>query len=182
MRAFLLNWSAVEIPFLRPVFIMPNSAQIRKIPNHLLFRLDLTYDGATIEPSSPPQILLLKATLTGYAERLGVRLDTSQEDDIFDLSAGMGNDNGQYSWGGIQFQRGARRVHLETLASNERFLRADLLDMQNHYNKNMPFNLDEHIGLVDYFHPLENETYFKLGLKQKAIKEVSCSAWTAIKC
>ncbi|KAF8594721.1 hypothetical protein BDV93DRAFT_611738 [Ceratobasidium sp. AG-I] len=152
---------------------MPNSAQIRKIPNHFLYQLTLEYGGPKDEPTQLPYSVVLRATLTDEARNLGVQLDESQENDVFDLSAGMGNDNGQYSWGGIQFQRGAKNIRLEKQTSEERFLRADLQDMLGHFNKDMPFNLDEHIGLIDYFHPLKNETYFRLGLKPKPVKERS---------
>ena len=152
---------------------MPNSAQIRKIPNHFLYQLELEYDGPKAEPTLLPHNVLIRATLTDEAKRLGVRFDQTQEDDIFDLSAGIGHNNGHYSWGGIHFQRGAKNICLEVHSSKQRLLRADLSDSMGNFNENMPFNLDEHIGLVDYFHPLKNETYFRLGLKLKPIKEVS---------
>ncbi|KAF8598007.1 hypothetical protein BDV93DRAFT_512826 [Ceratobasidium sp. AG-I] len=152
---------------------MPNPAQIRKIPNRFLYRLKLEYDGPKNEPTPLPYSVLLRASLTDEAKSRGVRLDKSREDDVFDLSAGMGTNNGQYSWGGIQFQRAAKNIRLEEDEIKQRLLRADLLDTTGRFNENMPFNLDKYIGLVDYFHPLKNETYFKLGLKLKPIQERS---------
>ncbi|KAF8595457.1 hypothetical protein BDV93DRAFT_548796 [Ceratobasidium sp. AG-I] len=153
---------------------MPSSAQIRKIPSHRLYKLDLINDNPHPDQATfLPYRVLLKATLTDEAKALGVRFDKIQEDNVFDLSAGMGNDNGQYSWGGIQFQRCARNICLEELESKQRFLRADLCGMDGRWNEKMPFNLDKNLGLVDYFHPLKNETYFKLGLKPEPIKERS---------
>ncbi|KAF8595477.1 hypothetical protein BDV93DRAFT_528641 [Ceratobasidium sp. AG-I] len=166
-----------NVSTLRFIFIMPNSAQIRKIPNHFLYDLKLEYDGPENETTLLPYTVVIRATLTAEARARGVRMDESREDDTFELSAELGTNNGQYSWGGSQLQRTAKNMHLVEEIQDKlklRLLRADLsTNIIGDFNENMPFDLDKHIGLVDYLHPLKNETYFKLGLKPEPIKERS---------
>lgn len=155
---------------------MTNSSLIRNQPSHRLYTLTLELVGDVANPTS----VILRATRTPEAKKLGVRFDKSKGDNVFDLSAKLGNINGQYSWGGIQFQKSAKKFSIHHLPCGARLLYADLAMMghdihQKGYegiNHNVSFKLDHHIGLVDYIHPLTNETYFKLGSKLPAVKEV----------
>ncbi|KAF8595456.1 hypothetical protein BDV93DRAFT_548795 [Ceratobasidium sp. AG-I] len=151
---------------------MPTSSLIRNIPSHVLYTLELKLVGQNTEPNIRPRVIL-KATLTEMANKLGVRFDESEENNLFDLSNKLGNINGQYSWGGINFQKTAKNLDIVPLPCGARLLQADLQSMGGQSNNKMPFNLDEYIGLVGYSHPLMNETYYKLGLKLPAIKEAS---------
>ncbi|KAF8593392.1 hypothetical protein BDV93DRAFT_585819 [Ceratobasidium sp. AG-I] len=151
---------------------MPTSSLIRNIPSHVLYTLELKSVGHNTEPNIRPRVIL-KATLTEMAKKLGVRFDESEENNLFDLSNKLGNINGQYSWGGIHFQKSAKNLDIVPLPCGARLLQADLQGIDGRSNNKMPFSLDEYIGLVGYSHPLMNETYYKLGLKLPAIKEAS---------
>ncbi|CAE6463378.1 unnamed protein product [Rhizoctonia solani] len=134
-------------------------SKIKGLPNHELFKLKL------VRTENP---VTLVAVLTQRAVNLGVRFDNHRKDYRFNLSEFLGNDDGDWS-NGSHFEATANNIELDLSDRENRCLVADLLVVQDNgrSNKGMKYNLDKVIGLVDYDHPVEKETYFRLGVKNQ---------------
>ncbi|CAE6441944.1 unnamed protein product [Rhizoctonia solani] len=143
---------------------MPHTlSAIRELPNCELYQLKL------VRVESPITIV---AVLTQKALDIGVRFDNDRKDYPFNLSEFLGNDDGKWTTQGANFETVGGAGHLETLARNisldltdrkNRCLVADLRNADKDYNIGVKYNLDKNPGLVDYIHPNERETYFRLG-------------------
>ncbi|KAG8726978.1 hypothetical protein FRC11_014111, partial [Ceratobasidium sp. 423] len=136
---------------------MPHTlSAIRELPNCELYQLKL------VRVESPVTIV---AVLTQKALDLGVRFDDDRKDYRFNLSEFLGNDDGKWTTQGANFETSARSISLDLTDRKNRCLVADLRNADKDYNTGVKYNLDKNLGLVDYFHSKERETYFRLGAK-----------------
>ncbi|CAE7138252.1 unnamed protein product [Rhizoctonia solani] len=131
---------------------------IRELPNHKLYKLKL------VRTENP---VVVVAVLTQKAVNLGVRFDNGRKDYQFNLSEHLGNDDGKWCKG-TNFDLNADRIYLDLSDRENRCLVADLETKpgSKKYKKGVKYNLDEALGLVDYFHPVERETYFRLAIER----------------
>ncbi|EUC60432.1 CVNH domain protein [Rhizoctonia solani AG-3 Rhs1AP] len=132
-------------------------SEVRELPNHELYKLKLAHVGS-------PTIIV--AVLTQKALDLGVRFDNDRKDYQFNLSDFLGVENG--NWGrGADFDSYAKNIKLDLSDRENRYLIADLKDSDGQYRTGKKYNLDDNLGLVDYFHSRERMTYFRLGAKSR---------------
>ncbi|CAE6533239.1 unnamed protein product [Rhizoctonia solani] len=132
-------------------------SEVRELPNHELYKLKLAHVGS-------PTIIV--AVLTQKALDLGVRFDNDRKDYQFNLSDFLGVENG--NWGrGADFDSYVKNIKLDLSDRENRYLIADLKDSDGQYRTGKKYNLDDNLGLVDYFHSRERMTYFRLGAKSR---------------
>ncbi|CAE7128232.1 unnamed protein product [Rhizoctonia solani] len=130
---------------------------IRELPNHKLYKLKL------VRTENP---VIVVAVLTQKAVNLGVRFDNDRKDYQFNLSEHLGNDDGKWCRG-KDFDLTAKDIYLDLSDRENRCLVADLeIEPGSETPNRVKYNLDEALGLVDYFHPVERETYFRLGVER----------------
>ncbi|CAE6511368.1 unnamed protein product [Rhizoctonia solani] len=132
-------------------------SEVRGLPNHELYKLKLAHVGS-------PTIII--AVLTQKALDLGVRFDNDRKDYQFNLSAFLGVEKGNWDRG-TDFDISAQNIKLDLSDRENRCLVADLRDSDGQYRIGKKYNLDDSLGLVDYFHSRERMTYFRLGVKSR---------------
>ncbi|CAE7144134.1 unnamed protein product [Rhizoctonia solani] len=130
---------------------------IRELPNHKLYKLKLVHTEKSV---------IVVAVLTQKAVTLGVRFDNDRKDYRFNLSEYLGNDDGKWCRG-TNFNLTAKGIYLDLSDRENRCLVANLeIEPGSETPNRVKYNLDEALGLVDYFHPVARETYFRLGVKE----------------
>ncbi|KAH7317520.1 hypothetical protein B0J17DRAFT_724361 [Rhizoctonia solani] len=149
---------------------MPHTlSAIRELPNHELYHLKL------VHVESP---VIIVAVLTQKALDLAVRFDNDRKDYRFNLSQFLANDDGRWSEGS-NFETSAENIKLGLSDRKNRYLVADLQVMDAKYNRGVKYHLDDNLGLVDYFHPKEKETYFRLGAKARGSLKSGVGTYTS---
>lgn len=133
------------------------------VPNHRLYNLYLVGDNTSTNPTG----VILKAILTNSAIARNIRFDEDVGDNTFDLSAVVGNENGKLKWGSSGFQQSARNIKIEC-RGDERWLVVDLQNPLGSFFPDQAINLDEYFDLIEYVHPYQKETYYRLGTKARA--------------
>jgi hypothetical protein len=112
---------------------------LRDTPNSELFNLRLLDAHPTLQGP-----VILKATLTEEARNRNLRFGKDNGDDTYNLSAVLGNENGEFKWGASGFEKSARNIQV-----HGRALVSDLRRYEySKWNSEQHFNLDQHIGLV----------------------------------
>ncbi|QRV98490.1 choline transport protein [Ceratobasidium sp. AG-Ba] len=130
------------------------------IPNHRLYDLRLPENFTATDG------FILTAKLTQEGRARNIRFYDDVGDGTFDLSAVLGNENGILKWGSSGFHQSARNMKIET-RGDHRWLVADLQNPLGTFSEHL-INLDEYLDLVEYVHPYEKETYYRLGAKARA--------------
>lgn len=138
---------------------MPTLAAENNLSNHDIYNLEFV----------PPAIL--KATIARSGLSLNLSMDPG--DETFNLSAVLGNKDGEFEWGSGGFEQSARFVKTEVRGSR-RVLCAELQDVTGGF-KARELDLDDKFELVEYVHPLKKESYYRLGMKQPPPPQVCCS-------
>ncbi|KAG9087763.1 hypothetical protein FRC06_002373, partial [Ceratobasidium sp. 370] len=135
------------------------------LPNYRLYNIDLhlVYDTPTHLSN-----VILQATLTNEAVARNLRFDEDVGDNTFDLSAVVGNDNGKLKWGSSGFEQSARNISIDCTNKTERRLVVDLQSALGSFVPQQSLNLDEYFDLIEYVHPYQKETYYRLGTKARA--------------
>ncbi|KAG8736450.1 hypothetical protein FRC12_017592 [Ceratobasidium sp. 428] len=131
------------------------------LPNHMLYNLDL------VPKSRTHMGVILRATLTAEGVGRNLRFDEDVGDNTFDLSAVIGNDNGTLKWGSSGFDQSAKNIQLDCTNKVERRLVMDLQSALGGFVAQQSINLDEHLDLIEYVHPYQKETYYRLGTKTR---------------
>ncbi|KAF8604729.1 hypothetical protein BDV93DRAFT_543751, partial [Ceratobasidium sp. AG-I] len=129
---------------------MPTLAEENNVSNYAIYDLEF------VAPA------ILKATLA----RKGLSINPSMDpgDETFNLSAVLGNKDGELEWGSEGFEQSTRSVEVK-VPGTRRVLCAELQDKTGGF-KAREFDLDEKFELVEYVHPLKKEQYYRLGMKQ----------------
>ncbi|CAE6356295.1 unnamed protein product [Rhizoctonia solani] len=135
--------------------------RVRRLPNYKFYQLKL------VRTENP---VIVVAVLTQYAINLGVRFDNDLKDYRFNLSEFLGNDNGNWCTG-TRFEATAKNIGLDLSDRENRCLIADLKRKDGGYDMRVKYNLDEVLGLSDYFHSDARQTYFRLGVRPRGLSK-----------
>lgn len=148
---------------------MPSASVDFETSNYNLYDLTLIQNPALRDP------VILKATpARDGAKDLPALMDTG--DETFNLSAVLGNDNGAFVWGSSGFEQSAKNIQIE-VREGRRYLTADLQDSTGAFKPGVEEDLDAKIELLEYVHPKDRQSFYKLGMKQPPPPLVSISRY-----
>lgn len=132
--------------------------------NYELYDLELMSRGSLRDP------VILQAIPKSRALRPKLPMDAG--DDTFNLSAVLGNKNGDFDWGSGGFEQSTEELWIET----RDFIRYLYVKLQNKSGELelKRINLDEKFELQEYVHRLNKEPYYKLVMSKTPTPQVSC--------
>jgi hypothetical protein len=141
-----------------------------------LYALQLVYDGALSSD------VIIKAILHDEAKQ-DVNFNASLGEDTINLSAILGNNNGDFKWGSASFEKSAKNICL-LIDKKKRYIHADLQDRTVAWVLNRSTLLDGHIDFVEYLTTESNEDegrrWYRLGVKNVPPPKVSTLTYSGI--
>jgi hypothetical protein len=141
---------------------MPSPSEVEKV-----------YD-LKLEDKGPPKStgytepVILRAILNPSRPDKEVVFGDDLQDGAYNLSGMIGNDRGNFHWGGTGFQETSKNIQL---LPGTHVLVAELQDINDNWH-NRCIDLDKYIQLVQYVHPVKRVICSKLGERIPAVLKV----------
>ncbi|KAF8600941.1 hypothetical protein BDV93DRAFT_558829 [Ceratobasidium sp. AG-I] len=136
--------------------MIPTLSVVTDRPDYNLYNFSIV-DWIAREP------VIIKVTLKNRGSKVEIQMDHG--DETFNLSAVLGNKDGEFEWGSGGFEQSATNPRIETRGLNQRFFCVDLQNATGGFNQK-EFNLDEKFELVEYVHRMNKDPFYKLGMKK----------------